>query len=744
MKALATSTNTYQSVLKTVGSGCKIPGHHGNKGRLRTTMQNIICTAFWRDYFATYCQTSDNELYFWPVGSQMTWVYRKKFPTFCKNNFPEERMPSQSCLISARYAKEFNNVKNRKDHFHIRCFYCSILSEERRIGFMTREQEEDNAKLQLAHDEEVKLWHSAETSLSFQATHSPGQTQVYKIDDTNAVGMPHCSLRLPKSVAKLYKVPFVPCLLHDVNANKKMYLTYSLKGQHKKGGNRFCTTMFYAFKAAKSDPTSPAACARDAIIIGDNYNENRNHTNMCFASEVIMAGWYDSITFLYGLLGHTHFGGDRDHRIHNLINATMYSNTLPEWIRRFPDSWPRTGTRPGAAFIDFQYDWDAYYKQEKVKLTGLNQRLTTFGGPFLICSFKVLKEPSGHVTVKYRTSCDYKAPFLGTDGTENSPGFILLRRRPDGIPPRIRPSPIDNHEKILRDIRKPQLHQAMSVQYNNNVDFLRRVLDWLTKCTTEGILPVANYPDGEHTIKPGNWGPRADISIHPERDPVMIEYLKPLSTRSSKEDFWRVPDRALRPEDRPARPPLPTYGAEPAKIAYDSVAHRASTMAALQPLDGELVAAIASDAANAADNEQSSDECDSPDHGNPYDSPDDNERPSGWKLPRSAIGTLVFCIDEGQVYKCIVDAIQKGGTYMLMFEGSKTTYPYVRSELYLTRAAAEEALAEEADGSSSSSSEGELQNRGYRATRKTKTILKKKKQASADRAHRATVRANKI
>jgi hypothetical protein len=30
-----------------------------------------------------------------------------------------------------------------------------------------------------------------------------------------------------------------------------------------------------------------------------------------------MAGWYDSIIFLYGLLGHTHFGIDRDHRIHN-------------------------------------------------------------------------------------------------------------------------------------------------------------------------------------------------------------------------------------------------------------------------------------------------------------------------------------------------------------------------------------------------------------------------------------------
>ena len=391
MKALATSTNTYKNVLAAAENETKVPGSHGNKDRRRETLQNLICTSFWRDYFATFCQTSDREMFYWPVGTALTWVYKEKFPKFCKEYFSNEDMPSKTCFSVARHSKEFCNVKKRKNHYHIRCSYCQRLGEERRIGFVTDMQAEENAELQRVHDKEIMKWHGAETDLSILAAHSPGKTQVFLMDDTSAIEFPHCSHRLPKNVAKLHKLPFIPSLVHDVNTNKKVYL-YSLKGRHKKGGNRFCTTMYHHFKAAKTNPTSPAACARDAVIIGDNYNENRNTTNLCFASEVIMAGWYDSITFLYGLLGHTHFGGDRDHRIHNQILAALYSNQLVDWCRKYPQAWPQASTRPLPAFIDYQYDWDRHYEGAKIKIEGMNQRIANFGGPFLIASFKVQKE----------------------------------------------------------------------------------------------------------------------------------------------------------------------------------------------------------------------------------------------------------------------------------------------------------------------------------------------------------------
>ena len=73
---------------------------------------------------------------------------------------------------------------------------------------------------------------------------------------------------------------------------------------------------------------------------------------MCFVTEVIMNGWYDSITFLYGLLGHTHFGIDSDHEKHNNKNGILFSNTLVDWIQKFAMTWECEQSRPKAAFIE--------------------------------------------------------------------------------------------------------------------------------------------------------------------------------------------------------------------------------------------------------------------------------------------------------------------------------------------------------------------------------------------------------
>jgi len=630
------------------------------------------------------------------------------------------------------------------------------MSEQRRTGFATEAEEEVNKIQQSIHDEEVRKWHGAETDLSIKAAHSPGSLQVFKLDDTNLVGTPHCSLRLPKPVATLYKVPFVPCLLHDVNANKKVYL-YSLKGQHKKGGNRFCTTMYHALKAAKTSPSSRAAQARDAVIIGDNYNENRNHTNLAFATEVIMAGWYDSITFLYGLLGHTHFGIDRDHRIHNQINGKLYSNTLVDWIRKFTTSWPQTGSRPQAAFIDYQYDWDTYYKAEKLKVKHMNERITDFGGPFLISSFKVEKETSGHVTVKYRTTCDHNAPFRGADGEEDSPGFVILRQRPQGIPPQISPSPLADHAKILRDLQKPKLQKVMGLQYNDNTEFLNRELDWLKRCATEGKIPVADFPDGQETVLPGSMGTRANIRIHPERDPVIIDYLMPPPEGTTKEEFWRIPDRALRPEDRPCAR-RPTYN-QKAKVCYERAPLSAIPMAILQPLGRPLdhnhvientQTTRAAPSKIPGDNSEESEPSLSPsdhddDSSEDYRSPDEGQHPQATLPSRSSLlNTMVYLIDDNSIFKGIVDHLPKGGGHMIKFKGSTTSIRYDRHELFPSRAAAEVALESMHSGKSSSADESsDGQRDGRRGYQPTKQFTQARTSARARAKRRKTYQKKK-
>jgi hypothetical protein len=53
-------------------------------------------------------------------------------------------------------------------------------------------------------------------------------------------------------------------------------------------------------------------------VIADNYSENRNYTTcMRWASEVVAAGWFDRVEFLFGPVGHTHNGVDAVHGVHN-------------------------------------------------------------------------------------------------------------------------------------------------------------------------------------------------------------------------------------------------------------------------------------------------------------------------------------------------------------------------------------------------------------------------------------------
>jgi hypothetical protein len=70
-----------------------------------------------------------------------------------------------------------------------------------------------------------------------------------------------------------------------------MSYVYTLKGKFKKGGNRFCTMMYNVIKSIKTSG-GPAAEARTLTLIGDNYGENKNNTNLAFASDLVKNGWY--------------------------------------------------------------------------------------------------------------------------------------------------------------------------------------------------------------------------------------------------------------------------------------------------------------------------------------------------------------------------------------------------------------------------------------------------------------------
>jgi hypothetical protein len=587
------------------------------------------------------------------------------------------------------------------------------------------EEREEWTVKKASHLGQVKLWRMAESSLTQQARHDPSKINVFWIDDTEATFVPTLSHRPPKALCKAYRIPFVPGLVVDIANQKKTYV-YSLKGLHKKGGNRFCSTLHYVFQGAKSAP-GPGSQARHCVIIGDNYNENRNLTNFCYASECVMAGMWDSVTFLYGLLGHTHWGIDRDHKIHNKSATKFYCNTLMDFVRCYDNAWHSEEQRPDVAFIDHQFDWDKHYKEYKIPIKLMNERIKGNGSSFVISSFKIEREKSGHVTVKYRTTSDHTDPFLGRDGTPTSEGFVILRERPRGVPEQIPPTALKKSDQMTRDHNKPAMLAHMLTQRGGDSAKLEKDSEWFASVIEKGTLPKIML--NGNTVEPGHWGPSANISIHHDLAPVVIDFLEAPDKGISQKVFWNVPETMPRPliqSQLANHVRLP----QPAAIAYVRADDRSAGNSALQ-----AIAAPDDDGASDGDSDCLSNsnplQAEPPlqtepppekaqpirrastrslsskapskiiltrngpnDYNSDSDSSDiDTPLPKRWNDMR---GRRVYVLDKTVIYKGIVYSKPKtrGRTrsFMVKFENCTLAREYEDDEVFMTRKGAERAL----------------------------------------------------
>jgi hypothetical protein len=717
LKAYDISKDCYKTVLSQSHGKASIASP-GTVNLQKESYINFMAMTFWRDYFQTHCQTADKEVFFWPSGETFSYLYSTLFPPFMRMCFRDEPVPSFSAFKAARRDPEFSNVKDRTTHFHAKCTYCSVIKESIKNASSTEEQQQwlDSKG---AHQAEVKMWRNAEGHLTLQARQNPSEINVFWIDDTEATFIPGLSHRPPKALCKAYRVPFVPGLVVDIANQKKTYL-YSLKGQHKKGGNRFCTTLHYVYKGAKN-ASGPGAQARHAVNIGDNYNENRNLTNFCYASECIMAGLWDSVTFIYGLLGHSHWGIDRDHKIHNRGVTKLFCNTLMDFVRCYDHAWHSEEQKPTVAFIDHQFDWDKHYSDYKLPIKDMNERIKGNGSSFLISSFKIEREKSGLVTVKYRTSCNHTDPFLGRDGTPNSEGFVILRERPKGVPEEILPTTLKNSGKITRDLQKEAMHTHMLTQRGGDAEKLVKDTKWLASVVAEGTLPH-NMVNG-NTVEPGHWGPSANISIHEDLTPVVIDMLQAPEKEISQKDFWNVPNTMPPPiQSQPVNPRL----IQTAAINYARADDRAAPNSELQTVAAAVSLELSNDDDDDAD--EGDDGMNNPMQGleldnlqsirrgrvrsrpkksspsiarngpNDYrsdsDSSDiDTPLPKRWNAMK---GRRVYVLDKTLIHKGIFFSKSKnrGKTrcYMIKFEGFRLAREYEDDEVFMTRKGANRAL----------------------------------------------------
>jgi hypothetical protein len=50
--------------------------------------------------------------------------------------------------------------------------------------------------------------------------------------------------------------------------------------------------------------------------------ENKNNTDLAWATQMVSEGWFETCSFLYGPVGHTHNEIDARHSQHNIVSRT--------------------------------------------------------------------------------------------------------------------------------------------------------------------------------------------------------------------------------------------------------------------------------------------------------------------------------------------------------------------------------------------------------------------------------------
>ena len=282
------------------------------------------------------------------------------------------KLPSFSLFCRCRHHSWFDNVKERAKHHHARCVRCSNLQDLCREGWREGRVKVEVYERELAlHREEVRKWRNLESSLQHKSKHDLNFV-VISYDDTSALQLPRFTNRDLKNFPTS-TIDFIPWNVMNYGSGENAYF-YTFKNDVKKGGNRICTFLYTLLKRIKFS-TVPGHCqklARELVLMGDNYSENKCNTLFAFCSFLIHLGWFDKIEMLFGPVGHTHNGNDSVHHCHNNIAGDFDSITLPEFLQKFDFAWSKETMRPQPVFFDSCYNWDEFFDPHMNRVGGFS------------------------------------------------------------------------------------------------------------------------------------------------------------------------------------------------------------------------------------------------------------------------------------------------------------------------------------------------------------------------------------
>lgn len=493
----------------------------------RPRVKYAQCKVFWKDFFKN-CQRPNKEIRLFPVNASYNVVYEDYFVPWFQKVYPEHsRNGDRPCLgwfMSARHDPDFKDVKNRAKHHHARCEDCANLQAQRLRAFLNEADREKYEREWQDHQNEKRLWREFEQDLVVQCKHNPADHHMLWFDDTEALGLPKWTKRPMKNLPTA-RFQLIPFLIADL-ARGKDYYVFTAKGRFRKGANRLCSTLLATIRAMKKT-TADSRHARTLTLIADNFSENKNNTLFAFLIHLVMLGWYDEIHLYYGPPGHTHNGGDKQHQILNEILGNFTSVTLAHYFRRFCQAWRQEHTRPTPVLLDVQWDFDKFYNAFVDKIGG---HTNTANDPVACRGFRIAREPGGIVTLKWKTKAE-SGKWRGADGGTESPGFVLLKGRPRGIPPVVPPMKNVMEKKYYKQLLGKKMTNCLEHEGEPEARA------WLAKAAKHGVVPVHRRVQEPGVITPGELGSEVELKCG---DATAITQVIE-GTEDDAEEFWSLP-----------------------------------------------------------------------------------------------------------------------------------------------------------------------------------------------------------
>jgi hypothetical protein len=337
------------------------------------------------------------------------------------------------------------------------------------------------------HKAHFRGWRKFESALIAAAAFQPGEQWCCEYDDTTVAGLPHFTNRPPKNLG-MTRVGFTPWNYNCAAADVRCYI-WSVKGAVKKGANRLCTCLFHLWKAQK-EGTDDHRFARHVSCIADNYSENKNNTDLAFASFIVAKGWFDNIDMVFGPVGHTHGGQDRDHEVLNNKVLGHSVGTLGQLASLFPQAWQNERKAPDNYVQDVVYNWDKFFQGHIDAIGGcwtheLNEQS--------VRAFRICRGTNGNVEVRWKVDPADQTPWLGLDGKGGSPGHVVLKSMPHGVPDVVLPF----YKNVLKEKKHRSAFKHTKIRAAMRDAGILDAHAWLMRVADTGRVPIAKWLEAE-------------------------------------------------------------------------------------------------------------------------------------------------------------------------------------------------------------------------------------------------------